>query len=60
MITIDYLCPECGLEDIIEVTLPRHPHDPQWAGEINPGECCACGTEFHRASIFEAARDSKP
>ena len=59
MITVDHTCAECGLEDTIEVTLPRG-RNPENAGSINPAECCACGTEFDRKSFFDAARDLKP
>ena len=57
MITFEHTCPECGLNDTIEVMLPRHPHDPQEAGSIDPAQCCCCGKEFDRKALYEMARE---
>jgi hypothetical protein len=59
MIPIFHTCPTCGLEDVLEVTLPRG-RDPQEAGSIDPAACCECGTEFDRADVFDKARDENP
>ena len=60
MIPTPYTCRECGLEDTVSVTLPKHPGDPQEAGSIDPAECCACGAEFPREELYELAMDQKP